>query len=351
MKQTIRQAFGSAAVVGILALAALTSCGKGSNTYNFKTAQEAVDACKKELSVVKRQKDTSIETVGKLAGRWIVLQDSCYSVFLRDSTFDYNGEIAGDFVSISDSIRDGIIDIAVSRPRTLQEIVKLKVATAHNRASLISSKDYKDVEKFYSDLNNKKIIKGKEKTLAEYNRVLDIGKLSLEEKELRTFLAEEDICFRSVMAVLPSITDNELQDITDKTTQIFNSLDGKAMEENPDGTMSRTMIYLTMRFNRRIIQNALACQHDIKAGKELTDQTAANYRWMLIQPLMTIDNSSFAALTENDIQQLSDLAGELPMLMAYVDGKDFKSISKENAMKLAQVLSGYFLKSHLKSIL
>ncbi len=351
MKQTIRHTIINAVFTGIIILTPFSSCSKGDSTPSFKTAQEAVDACKKELSVIKDQKDASIEAVGKLAGRWIVLQDSCYNVFLRDSTFDYSGDLASDFVSTSDSIRNTIIDLAVSRPRTLQDIVSLKVATSRNRDVIQSSKDYKDVMKFYVSLDKNKLIKGKEKILVEYDRVLDIEKLSLEEESLRKFLAEEDLCFRSVMAILSTITDDELQNITDKTTRIFNTIENKAMEENGDGSMSRTMLYLTMRFNRRIMQNAIACRSDVKSGKELSGQAAANYRWMLIQPLMTIDNSSFAVLTEEDIENMKVLAAELPMLMAYVDGKDFNSISDKEAMNLSKVLSSYFLKSHLKGVL
>lgn len=106
-----------------------------------------------------------------------------------------------------------------------------------------------------------------------------------------------------------------------------------------------------MDFNRRIIQSAESCRNDINAKKPLTAKQGANYRWLLIQPFLALDNYATAALTEQQIQTLTQLAEELPRLLAYVDGKDYEHSPKEETDKLSTVLSEYFLKSYLKSIL
>ena len=106
-----------------------------------------------------------------------------------------------------------------------------------------------------------------------------------------------------------------------------------------------------MDFNRRIIQSAENCKNDINAKKPLTAKQGANYRWLLIQPFLALDNYATAALTEQQIQTLTRLAEELPRLLAYVDGKDYDRSPKEETEKLSTVLSEYFLKSYLKSIL
>ena len=106
-----------------------------------------------------------------------------------------------------------------------------------------------------------------------------------------------------------------------------------------------------MDFNRRIIQSAESCRNDINAKKPLTAKQGANYRWLLIQPFLALDNYATATLTEQQIQTLTQLAEELPRLLAYVDGKDYEHSPKEETDKLSTVLSEYFLKSYLKSIL
>ena len=106
-----------------------------------------------------------------------------------------------------------------------------------------------------------------------------------------------------------------------------------------------------MDFNRRIIQSAENCRNDINAKKPLTAKQGANYRWLLIQPFLALDNYATAALTDQQIETLNRLAEELPRLLAYVDNKDYDRSPKEETEKLSTVLSEYFLKSYLKSIL
>lgn len=106
-----------------------------------------------------------------------------------------------------------------------------------------------------------------------------------------------------------------------------------------------------MDFNRRIIQSAENCKNDINAKKPLTAKQGANYRWLLIQPFLALDNYATAALTDQQIETLNRLAEELPRLLAYVDNKDYDRSPKEETEKLSTVLSEYFLKSYLKSIL
>ena len=107
-------------------------------------------------------------------------------------------------------------------------------------------------------------------------------------------------------------------------------------------------LFLTMRFNRRILQNAEACMRDIKARKQLDGQQRNNYRWMLIQPFMSIDNYSMASLTADQEESFLRLAEELPSLFAYLDGTPEGS---DDLNKMKEILSDFFLSSYLKSVL
>ena len=348
MKQTIKQLTRYAAAIGIVTVV-LTSCSK--NDMCFKNAAEAVVACKAELEAVRKQKDTSIEAIGKTAARWMVMQDSCYSAFLRDTTFDYNGQMAVDFVATSDSIRDIIIDKTKSRPRTLRDVVKLKVVTAVKRSELMASKDYKDVMEFYRSLDAKPVEKNLQKALANYAAVLKIARLSQDEAELKKFLADEDFCFRSLLASLPDVTDEQLQWLTDKTAEVFKNTDESIIGRSENSEVTRFEIYITMRFNRRILQNAVACRNDIKKHRELSQKMTANYRWMILQPMISIDNDAMATVTDEQVALIEQLADELPMLMTTLDGEDYSKAKKEDVIRLTQALSNYFLNSHLKSIM
>ena len=69
---------------------------------------------------------------------------------------------------------------------------------------------------------------------------------------------------------------------------------------------------------------------------------------MLIQPFMAIDDYSAAVLTEEQREQFLALSDDLPGLLERLDARKHVR-DKEN--NLTEVLSEYFLKSYLSSIL
>ena len=101
-------------------------------------------------------------------------------------------------------------------------------------------------------------------------------------------------------------------------------------------------------FNKRIIQSAVDVRSQMaKRNGELTDQQRSNYRWLLIQPFLVMDNYATAALTPQQENLLVELAEQLPELLAALDGHT----DQGDAEKLTSVLSEYILKSYLKSVL
>ena len=105
-------------------------------------------------------------------------------------------------------------------------------------------------------------------------------------------------------------------------------------------------VYLLMRTNRRILQNAAACRNDIEHNVSLGKQCVANYKWMLLQPFITLDNDAIVYLTEEQENELLHLAGDMDSLFNHLERNNQKE-----SQKLIQVLSDYILNLHLKSIL
>ena len=108
------------------------------------------------------------------------------------------------------------------------------------------------------------------------------------------------------------------------------------------------MLYLTMRFNRRIMQNAIACREDILNNKQLSREQRVSYRWMLIQPYVSLDGYSTAALTKKQREELMVISKELPILLNRLDNK---KKTKEEENKLIATLADYFLKSYISATL
>jgi len=352
MRQSISHRFQQYIAIALMGVALLlTACSSKQEKFVFNTPQEALTACHKELSELRAVKSADIDKLSALTNNWLELQDSTLSCFMRDSTVKANSIIATGFFEVADSFRIEITRLALGEKRSLQDIVKLKVATADGRKKILASDDFKMAVAFFTQMDQEKLYPDLTTTLTEYEQLLTATNPFKKEQELRDFLQKEDRCFRSLLVFLKDTPQEKLQNITDKTAELFDNLYKNATAAPENKVNERVLLYLTMRFNRRIIQNAEVCRKDIKANVPLTDTQANNYRWMIIQPYMTIDNYSMAVLTEQQVKVLMELAAELPRLLAYVDGKDYDRSPVEETEKLNDILCEYFLKSYLKSIL
>lgn len=352
MKQTIKHGIRQFTLMALAMMVfSFSACSEKSNRFSFKTPQEALTACHQELSKVKPLKDAKIDKLIDVTATWIELQDSSISCFMRDSTVKADTEIVADFFAVADTFRTEITRLALSKERTLPDIVKLKVMTAKDRQRIQKSEDFKKACDFYAKADEAPLYKSLEETISEYEKLLTNADPFKKEGQLYDFIQKEDRCFRSLLVYLKDTPQSRLQVITDKTSQIFDELYRNTAADLDNKVNERVMLYLTMRFNRRIMQNAEVCRQDIKKKVELNDIQTVNYRWMIIQPFMTIDADGMAVMTENQVTMLTAMAAELPQLLAYIDGKDYEKSPKEETAKLQGILSEYLLKAYLKNIL
>lgn len=232
----------------------------------------------------------------------------------------------------------------------MQDIVKLKVETAKERRRAQMSEDYKKACDFYDKINATPVYKNIDETLNEYEKLLTNADPFKKEGQLYDFIQKEDRCFRSLLMFLKDIPQEKLQNITNKTAKMFDVLYRNANADIENNNNERIMMYLNMRFNRRILQNTEVCRNDIKNNVKLNETQIANYRW-IIQPFLTIDKKAMATLKEQQVNTLEEMAKELPRNLAFLDDKDYDKSAKDDTDKLEKVLCEYFLKSYLTSIL
>lgn len=351
MKQTIGHNIQHLVFMAITGLTiALTACNSKSK-FNFQTTDEAITACRQELSKITPLKQADISLLVAITNNWMELRDSTMMCFVRDSVTQTDTETVKQFVAVADSFRTEITRLATATPRTMADIVQLKVETAEGRNQLQKSKDYKKACKFYGQMDGTELYPTLKITLLAYDKLLKEADPFQKEGEMLDFIRKEDKCFRSLLTFLRYVPDGKLQEITDRTATLFDNLQQTTAARQGGEAGERVRMYLTMRFNRRIIQNAEMCCNDIGKKEVLTPQQANNYRWMVIQPYMAIDNYAAAALTSQQTETLTEMAEKLPEMLAYIDGKDYDKSPKETTGKLAEILSGYFLTTYLRSIL
>lgn len=336
------------ALACVIAVIALTACGEKRDTFTFKDGRDALVACHKEYQELRSMKDCGNDKLASVIARWSLLRDSTISCLTRDSVIESDAEPTTDFLIVADSIRKELSRLAFSKERSLREVVTIKVKTART-LSIFNEKEVNTARNFFRNLDDEPIYATLEQTLSEYNKILT-GNPFKKEGELHEFIRREDRCFRSMLSFLNNIPQEQLQKITDKTATLFNNLYNNTVADLSNEINERVMIYLTMRFNRRIIQNAEVCRKNINEEVALTDELAGNYRWMIIQPFMTIDNYGLALLTDKQQRSMGKVADELPELLSYVEGKDFKKTPKEEQKRLRKILADYFLKTFVNGL-
>ncbi len=327
----------------------LLSCDKKENSrFAFHSSEEAVAACHSELVRLRNTKTADIKKLTSVVADWLALQDSVYNFLERDTTIHLNTALTTDYYMVADSIRDELIRIAKLQPRSLHDETYLKIHAAQGRTKTRASQDFRNACEMFDCMEETGPHRDLAGTLSAYNRLLDTTVAFSNEREVADFLREEDRCFRSLMTFLNEVEQHNLADITGKTSWLFDDLYRRVSARGDSPVSERMTLLLTMRFNRRIIQNAEACMRDIHGNRHLSDQQRDNYRWMLIQPFMSIDSYAMASLTDQQEKTMLRLADELPSLFATLDGMAGNSTELR---KLSGVLSDFFLSSYLKSSL
>lgn len=325
-------------LLGIMSL--VTSCA---NHPHFENSGDALKACYANLEKLRSTKDADIQRVVDFTNNWQELQDSSYAAFSRDSTARLHSPVALAFFSIADSTRIELSRLAFSEPRSLRDVMYLKLNTAKDRDKITNSKEWKEAVDFYNDLDDKKETMGLSQTIAGYNALLDHASNFKTEGEMKKFISQEDVFYRSLMDKLNAVSQQDLENLTQKTQIMFDNF-YQRVGHKADAVNDRTMFILTMRFNRRIIQNVIACREDILNNKKLDKMQRANYRWMIIQPFLTLDEYSCAMLTDDQRKILLQISDELPELLNRIDDKNN---NKNNAEMISKVLTNYFLKSYI----
>ena len=257
--------------IAMLATLFVTSCSSG-DTYSFKNPAEAVDACRTTLHRLAKADKMNIKNLSQEFNDWRELQDTVYKVLLNDTTIMDDIEVHGetpmserlceDFFVLSDSIKGELTRLAFSEKRTMKDVVYLKMHTAKDREETLKDKTFEDASNFYHLLDEKPTYDSLDETLAAYYKLLRETKPFTKEGQMMEFIAKEDLCFRSLLANLREVEQSDLQNITNLTSDFFDGLTRTVTRDDSNELNKRIKTYLMMRFNRRIIQNAIVCRND-----------------------------------------------------------------------------------------
>ena len=103
------------------------------------------------------------------------------------------------------------------------------------------------------------------------------------------------------------------------------------------------MIYMAMRTNRRLIQNAAACLNGVLKGKVENKSQAWGYACMVLQPYISMDGICMVLLSDSDKKKLRRIAEQTP---AAFDGVgDILQSDKEHLDELPVTLMEIYIRN------
>lgn len=309
----------------LLSLLFLPGCSSKGD-HHFQDSNEAINAYSNLLHKIRRYDQASTDLIIDLAREYRTVSDSVFVCINRDSINNKNYHAKSAYDVINDSIiieLERLIDgssrnfkdyyhvLNKLSDRKLPEEVESLAVSAHVFFHSMDSVTIHPVDKHHT-------IQIYENTL---NSALVQGIRS--KQDILYFLKSEDIAFRLFLRHLSSWGDISLTNIKTKTEQQTQNIFESSSSQQPIMSKTEIVILMTMRNNRRLLQNASTCVTDVHKLSFKDSNQATAYLWMLLQPWLSIDSFSYTLLSQEEKESLEKLAAEMPQSFSKLESGRF----------------------------
>lgn len=307
-----------ASLVVVLIVSAITcSCSNDNKEIKIVDAPSALKAHRDFLVKTSKVGNTDIRQLVALTKEWFVLSDTLSNHIQPDSVahpvysrIEYN--------SLQDSIVMRLEAMVDAEIRTFDDILTVRETLCEQPADSVFKNVSTDARKFFDSLDMAQIPElSKNEAMDSYTTLLKsyLKKGIKSKSDMQHFIRSEDIAFRGYLMHLHELGNVSLKNITNSTETVCELI----FKSAKSGQMSAEthLIYMVMRTNRRIIQNAMTCLSDIKEGRvtEKSEQSIV-YLWMMTKPFFPTDVISPSLLSDKQKQDMRTLARELPSVSA-----------------------------------
>lgn len=327
-----------------MVMSLFASCSGESGNGHPKIEDDPVGTYRNYLSEVRGLDNLSTEELAAHINRWRTTRDSVFSHAARDTSDNPHSDLYGKCEKINDSLRTEFTRLARTVRRTYQDVFVLKELTS----PYYGDKDLKvaasNARPFFSSLDSiPPLVSDGNSILPAYRRLLartlqnGIHDLT----GLKSFIRDEDAVFRSFLKRLNSLAGENMSDITKETEECCSHVFIAA--ENKEISYRDAMIYMAMRTNRRLIQNAAVCLKDIRDNKIKSKSQAWGYACMMLQPYISMDGICMALLSDAEKEELRRIALQTPA--AFDKLGDVLQSDKENLDKLPSTLMEIYIQS------
>ena len=299
----------------VLALSVSGCKGDAPKTESFPGADDALAGYSAFLHSIPEHKAFSTTELVSSVREWKTLDDSVCAAMFRDSVHTNRAVVDSTYFSLRDSITDKLTSLVDSRKRSFQDYLDFSLAVNRPRLDSLSNQLMMSAHRFYASMDSVPVFNmDNVSTIHRYEDILDDAtRRGIHTKrDLFLFLRNEDRAFRSFLVHLPTLGGIPLAKVRDSSSALMKEMVELCQGDNPAFTTSEVVILLTMRNNRRLLQNALQCVNDINNRKVKGGDQAAAYLWMLLQPWISFDGFALSLMSEAQIGTLKILATETP---------------------------------------
>ncbi len=304
-------------VVTVIVCVAICGCGGHADGPVVTDAPSALKVHRAFLRKVSRSKGTDMKSLVGLTREWFVLSDTLVRHIQPDSVSRkiYDGRV---FDVLQDSIvgrLEGMVDAEV---RSFEDVLVMREVLGREPGDSTLWAVGSEAQKFFETLDMVEVPEmSKEEALDSYTGLLKsyLERGVSSKADMLRFIRAEDMAFRGFLVHLHELGNTSLKSITNATERVCDMVFRSAY----DGRMGAEMplAYMVMRTNRRLIQNAMACLGDIRAGRVTgNSEQAVVYLWMMMKPFFPTDEVSVALLYDRQRGDMRTLARELPAVAA-----------------------------------
>lgn len=312
-------------VLILLFLLFLPGCSSKGN-HHFQDSNEAINAYSNLLHKIRRYDQASTDFIVDLACEWQTVSDSVFACINRDSINNRNYHAKSAYGVINDSIMIEVERLIDSSSRNFKDYY-------HVLDKLSNWKLPEEVESlvvsghvFFHSMDSVTIHPvDKRHTIQIYENTLNsaLAQSIRSKQDILHFLKSEDVAFRLFLYHLSSWGDMSLTDIKTKTEQQTQHIFESSSRQQPIMSKSEIVVLMTMRNNRRLLQNANTCVTDVHKLSFKDSNQATAYLWMLLQPWLSIDGFSYTLLSQEEKESLGKLAAEMPQAFSKFEAGRF----------------------------
>lgn len=308
---------------------------------NKETAFTAYEELKNKLH---NSENSSVTDLLDNLNEWKMIEDTVLYYLISDSTLNQSHEIQDitRCAIIRNDITNEIIRLADCGLRTYADVIDIQQSFNNQKLNVKYPSIFHDAEHFFNGLTeNARSPKTAHEILTEYTNKLLYWKSKgfSSKQDILEFIEEEDRLFISFIEHLYAYDSKSVQTIITATDHIL-SLMFQAAESGKLNLME-LRIYMGIRTNRRLIQNAMKCADAIRLNQIKTSEQASMTASILLNPYSNYNRICTGIHTQKQVKELHSLGKQIPTLIAHL---------KQNSlikMSLADSLPNKIIKEHI----